>query len=558
MWGKLDRPSEGILHMRLCLPDQADKFEYAVRSRDLYAQQQNYQWVHTPGQPPYCKGVPPGEEFTKRKERLMGFDVVESLADMALAAVIRVFSHNDTVDSFRRYYPIRHVPNVAQRWREDEEFARQRLDGINPILIALAREIPENFPVTNDTIRGLVPDHYSLEQLLSEQRLFLLDYKILQGLQPTFGRFCVAPICLFWVDDTGRLMPLAIQLGQSPAEAKVIFTPKDHYWTWLLARTYVQSADGSYHEVVAHLTRTHLAMETFWVAAARTLPPQHPLHQLLEPHFTGTIEINNDARTKLIVPGGPIDESIAIGSEGSLTLIGLEYADWKFDVHEPMSQLRARGVDSPEIMPNYHYRDDSLLYFTAIEKYVHGILEFYYRSDEDILGDVELQAWMHELSSKEGGRVKGLPLKRGKVTTLEDLCAIVTQIIFSCSVEHAAVNNGQYAQFGWIPNTPGAMYLPPPQNHDERDEANFVYALPDAYAVGQQLTLVHLLSQKTLTPLGLYDATFFDAEMPVRMAIDRFRADLDDIGRHIQERNRHLEVPYKYLEPWVVGRSIAI
>ncbi len=354
-------------------------------------------------------------------------------------------------------------------------------------------------------------------------------------------------------------MPLAIQLGQTPAEAKTIFTPKDDRWTWLLARAFVQSADGTYHEVVAHLTRTHLAMETFWVAACRTLAPQHPLHVLLKPHFTGTVEINYEARNKLIAPGGPIDESIAVGAEGSLTLVGIEYDRWTFETGNPIKDLEKRGLLSDEVLPNYHYRDDVLKYYKVIREYTQDMLRVWYPSDKSVQEDPELQAWTRELVSKEGGRVKGLPVSStGRVSKFEQLHDIVAQVIFCCSAEHAAVNNGQYAQFGWIPNTPGAMYLPPPTDHEAREEANFVYALPDAYAVGQQLTLVHLLSERTLTPLGDFPEDFFQGVTPARLAVDRFRGRLDDIGREILARNRELEVPYEYLEPWVVGRSIAI
>ena len=69
---------------------------------------------------------------------------------------------------------------------------------------------------------------------------------------------------------------------------------------------------------------------------------------------------------------------------------------------------------------------------------------------------------------------------------------------------------------------------------------------------------MHLLSERTLTPLGQYPEDFFQGVVPARLAIDRFRGRLDDIGREIIERNRNLDVPYEYLEPWVVGRSIAI
>lgn len=320
----------------------------------------------------------------------------------------------------------------------------------------------------------------------------------------------------------------------------------------------MQSADGTYHEVVAHLTRTHLVMETFWVAANRTLPAQHPLYQLLQPHFTGTIQINHDARSTLLAPGGPIDESIAIGAEGALDLIGLAYQDWSFDGASPLQDFQARGVDSIDVLPRYHYRDDALLLHQAIDTYARDTLRTFYTSDHDVQTDVELQAWIRELCCADGGRVSGLPVHEGQVQTVSDLVRVVTQILFTVSVEHAAVNNGQYAQFGWIPNTPGALYLPPPTDHDERGEENFVYALPDAYAVGQQLTLVHLLSQRSLTPLGMYPEDFFHMVWPVRNALDRLRADLDDAGRHIQQRNQRLAVPYRYLEPWLVGRSIAI
>lgn len=544
--------------MRICLAGSANQFERAERERTLFNQRQAYRWLHPPGQPPHCEIVPQGEEFTQEKSRWMAFDVVESIADVAMGAMTRLFKANDTVASFKLYYPIRPIPDVAARWMEDEEFARQRLDGINPLLIELATRIPENFPVTEETAKGVIPPDTTLAGLLAERRLFLQDYEILQGLEPEFGRFCVAPICLFWLDGQGRLMPLAIQLGQSPAEAGVIFTPKDDRWTWLTARAFVQSADGTYHEIVAHLAHTHLAMEPFWVAACRTLPAQHPLYALLQPHFTGTIEINHAARTKLLAPGGPIDEAIAIGARGCLTLLGVAHERWTFAGANPVTDLQTRGLLGKDVLPHYHYRDDALLLYDAIGTFARDMLRVYYPDDATVQQDNELQAWATELTSPEGAQVKGLPFSDSRIPTFDQLAGLVAQLIFNCSVQHAAVNNGQYAQFGWIPNTPGALYIAPPKDHGPRNEASFVYALPGAYAVGQQLALVHLLSKRTQRPLGTYDEDFFSGVMPARDAIDRFRGHLEDIGRAIQERNKQLRVPYLYLQPWIVSRSIAI
>ena len=541
---------------RLCLPQFADSNNRALRERTLFAQRETYQWVHAPGQPPYCRGLPPGEAFGRMKQLRMRLDLVESAIDYGLARLRRLRGRNGRVARFRRYHTLDGLPPVAKRWFSDQEFARQRISGINPLLIRRADAIPENFPVTDEILHPVLPQGVTVKALLDQRRLFIQDYHEIAGLPLVMGRFQTAPIGLFWLDERRRLMPLAIQLGQSPEEAPVIFTPRDDRWLWLMARTHFQCADGTFHEVVAHLGRTHLFVETFWVATCRTLPAQHPLYALLRPHFLGTVAINYAARNTLIAPGGPIDESVAVGSEGALTLLARDYANWSFEQFDPVTQIEARGVADPDLLPGYYYRDDALALHRIIRSYVNDLLRLFYRSDEDVRGDMELQHWARELAAEHGGRVKGLPLHGGGLERFEDLHRIVSQLLFVCSVEHAAVNNGQYDQFGYIPNTPGAMYLPPPVDLGERSEANFVYALPPPYSVFQQLALVHLLSEETTTPLGSYPEDFFPDLPEAQAVVDRLRDDLDRAGHQIIARNRRLDVPYRYLEPAKVARSI--
>jgi len=500
--------------VQISLPQNASPQETFLRDRDLAAQRALYEWEYMPGLPPFCKGVPEPEKFTPRKRDRMLFDVGESLADAALSVMKWLTAKPGKVSDYRRFYPLRPMPAVADRWMENREFARQRLDGINPFLITRIDEIPQNFAVDEDTVRNVLPDGVTLAQLLSEGRLFTIDYATLQGAPIVLGRFQEAPIALFWTDDSKTLMPLAIQLGQSEASAPVVFTPADHWWTWLTARTFVQCAEGTYHEIIAHLTRTHLVMEPFWVAASRTLPPQHPVHMLLRPHFTGTININYEARNDLIVPNGPIDETIAVGTEGAYWLVNNAYSDWSFLDWNPYTEMGRRGVLDRELLPGYHYRDDALKMWDAIGAYSEQLLRLYYHSDEDVQRDTELQSWIAELVSQDGGKIKGLPIVNGKVATFDDLAAIIRQTIYLVSCEHAAVNNGQYDQFGFIPNTPGAMYLPAPTTKAASDEALFTYGLPPMKAVDEQIALVHLLAEPTLTPIGDYPREFFEPPLP--------------------------------------------
>ncbi len=46
--------------------------------------------------------------------------------------------------------------------------------------------------------------------------------------------------------------------------------------------------------------------------------------------------------------------------------------------------LKDRGVDDPEKLPGFHYRDDALRLWQAIKDYITKILSIYYHSDEDI------------------------------------------------------------------------------------------------------------------------------------------------------------------------------
>jgi arachidonate 15-lipoxygenase len=548
----------GYTPHRICLPQRADAHDRLIRSRELAMQRATFEWVHTPGLPPYCKGVPPSEHFIARQRDRMKWDVMQSVADAALSTVKWLRRNPGKVADYSLFYPLRQKPAVARRWMLDQEFARQRLDGINPFMITAIDRIPEHFPVTDDVVRGVMPDGLGLDRLLGEGRLFLVDYAALAGSPVSIGCFMEPAMALFWLDESDRLMPLAIQLGQSPATAPAIFTPADPWWVWLTARTFVQEADGNHHEIIDHLARTHLVMETFWVSAGRTLAPQHPLHELLAPHFTGTIAINDEARRSMLAPGGPIDVTMAVGSEGAFWLIAQEYANWSFGDWNPRVEMERRAVLDPQRLPGFHYRDDALRLFDVIGNYVRDLLGLFYVGDADVQDDSELQAWIAELVDDGGGRVRGLPLVDGQLRTFADLCDVVQLLMYLVSCEHAAVNNGQYDQFGFIPNTPGALFLPAPRDKTLINEAEFTYYLPMPDGVEEQLGMVSLLAEPTFLPLGAYGDTFFQDDPAARLVIDRFQAALSEIEVEIERRNADLTVPYTYLLPATVGRSIAI
>ena len=63
--------------------------------------------------------------------------------------------------------------------------------------------------------------------------------------------------------------------------------------------------------------------------------------------------------------------------------------DWDFPTN-----VNHRGVSG---IPNYHFRDDALVLWQAIEIFVADILNIFYDSDEEVQDDSEVKEWIKEI-----------------------------------------------------------------------------------------------------------------------------------------------------------------
>ena len=165
-------------------------------------------------------------------------------------------------------------------------------------------------------------------------------------------------------------------------------------------------------QICTHLAHTHFFVETFALAMHRCLMPSHPLHKMLKEHFRFIvsiiisfnitissrfiISIDTLGRQVLIAPDGSADLSLTIGhgSEGVKELLAKTYKrmDWKnFDYVE---RMKRRGMMD---LPGYHHRDDCLLLWDVIKKYVEKMVNAFYEDDYAVVDDWELQNWAKEV-----------------------------------------------------------------------------------------------------------------------------------------------------------------
>jgi hypothetical protein len=549
--------------MRFTLPQSDSGDVLRERRQQIEETRREYEWGHDiEGLPPYVKAMPLGKEihFNARNLPSMFVSLAQGWWDRHRAYIDRSLKELSLIEHYNAFYMPADTPSVASRWDQDAEFGRQRLAGVNPAFIRLCRKLPENLPVTDAQVADLLGPGDSLRSLADEHRLYMADYSILEGIPVREGRFMTSPIVLFQVDDADKLMPIAAQLSQKPGPDAPVYTPQDDRWLWTYVKMHCQSADAAYHETAAHLLQTHLVMETFEVSMRRNLGESHPLNELLTPHFQATLGINTAARETMLAAGGPIDVTMAAGVAGSVELMSRVWKDYDWEEANLRTELRGRGVEDVSALPDYHYRDDSRLLYGAIGEFVSGIVRHFYRSDEAVQQDDEIQAWLRELAEKGsagGGGVRGLP-NGGALHTRIELVKFLTQVIFTCSAQHASVNNGQYDLFGFVPNVPGHLLEAAPTSRDPMSEEQVARALPYKAASEEQIGFTEVLSAPTERPLGHYEASFFDGDERIHEHVARFQKRLEAVGEMIDARNARLTVPYTYLHPRGVAQSIEI
>lgn len=515
--------------------------------------------------------LPSEATFPSARLGVLAWDRLWSFFNSWLAYGMSWFIPLSSARGYRTSFRVLRGPKaIMSRWAEDIEFGRQRLAGVDPMHLRVARDpVPRALWEMAKRVLEYTRHDRPIADLHRKGRIFVLDYSRLwhpriQGAVNKKGVHLAAPTCLFWSDDTGNLVPLAIQLKPSHIEAKnPVFTPLDPHPDWMMARAHVQAAHTHVHEGTYHLLETHLVSGAVALGLYRQVHPDHPLRQLLDPHYEHTLAINRQALGDLLAVGGTIDTGLAAGVAGTLDAARLCFATWKFPERSLLKDLEARGVDDDDALPVYPYRDDAKRVRSAIKQYVEHMLELWYRKkDEFVAQDTELQAWLEEVADPDRGNVPGFP---AKLDTVEGLVELVTELIFRAGPQHAAVNNGQFDTYGWIPNSPGLVASPLPDTASPEEghftEQQFWEALPSRERTLAQTGMVWVLSTPTTRSLvhsGEAPA-FHPALLPkADQIIGGFRRQLHTISELIERRNATLDVPYIYLDPMNISRSTDI
>ncbi|KAM7010195.1 arachidonate 12-lipoxygenase, 12R-type-like [Tautogolabrus adspersus] len=534
------------------------------RQQELKQRKDEYCWdVYEEGIPHCMKAdnlesLPCEVRFSHSKASEFILTAATGLIELQLNGLARCEQNWTNIEDIERVFCCKRTAisdYVKEHWREDAFFGYQYLNGVNPILIRRCSVLPENFPVTDSMV--CLPG--SLEDEMKNGNIYLCDYKRLDGVETNTingkKQYLMAPLVLLHKTPDDKLMPVAIQLKQTPGEDNPIFLPTDSEYDWLMAKLFVRSADFSEHQLNVHLLRTHLLAEVFAVSLLRNVPMVHPLYKLLIPHTRYTLQINFVARLALISETGTFTMNAACGGEGMFTILKRSLSSMTYSSLCIPDDIPERGMES---VPNYYYRDDGLKLWEIIHRFVEGVLGCYYKRDADVQQDCELQKWISDIF-EHGFLSQPCPGIPKSFTTVAELVKFVTMVIFTGSGQHSSVNSGQYDYGGWMPNAPCSLQLPPPTTKGTTSEATMLQTLPDVNVTVQIMSTVWLLSKKAtdFVHLGDYPDNEFTEDIPCKLIKD-FQGELKCFSAEIKARNKCLEVPYTYMDPGEIENSVAI
>ncbi|CAN0080276.1 unnamed protein product [Rangifer tarandus platyrhynchus] len=504
--------------------------------------------------------LPANMRFHEEKRLDFEWTLKAGALEMVLKRVYTLLSSWTSLEDFDLIFWGQKSPlaeKVHQRWRDDELFGYQFLNGANPMLLRRCTSLPSRLVLPS----GMEELRAQLEKELQNGSLFEADFILLDGIPANVIRgekqYLAAPLVMLKMDPSGKLLPMVIQIQppSSISPTPPLFLPSDPPLAWLLAKTWVRNSDFQLHQLQYHLLNTHLLAEVIAVATMRCLPGLHPIFKLLMPHIRYTMEINTRARTQLISDGGIFDKAVSTGGGGHVHLLRRALAQLTYRSLCPLDDLADRRLLGT---PGALYARDALRLWEITARYVEGIVHLFYRGDDVVKGDPELQAWCREITEVglRQAQERGFPVS---FQSQNQLCHFLTMCVFTCTAQHGAINQGQLDWYAWVPNAPCTMRMPPPTTKEDVTMATMMGSLPDVRQACLQMAITWHLGrrQPDMVPLGHHKEKYF-SDPKAKSVLNQFQTDLENLEREITARNEQLDLPYEYLKPSHIENSITI
>jgi arachidonate 15-lipoxygenase len=494
----------------------------------------------------FVKDLPLRERFTPRYIA-KAVEIEVALKVNRAAASLEDWLRPGTA-RYEAMFPTLAAPLARASWMPDWCFGWQRVAGPVPQLLCRIDTLPACLPVADTDVA----------RALASGRMYAVDYSCFDGVPGgvTDGhqKYLWAPVALFCADPAtpGGMRPVAIQTAGQRGGRDTLVTPADGI-RWQAARTAVQVADENQQGIIAHIGWCHFIVQRFILAGHRQLSADHPLLVLLAPHFEYTLSVNQVAHESVIGPGGSQDRLLAPPIDRQIAVLNAALDQVDLASLDPTIEFARRGVADREALPAYPFRDDGLPAWEALQAFVGAYVRLYYTSDADVVADTELAAFLREVGAPDGGRLPNL-IAGVSLATVDDVAQLIARILFRATTFHASINDASYDWVSFAPNMPTAGFAPLPGPNGT--QAEWEAMLPPMALAWETISATYNVAELKVSRLGEYGDGYF-ADPRVAPILARYQAALSAIEQGITERNARRPLPYTFLLPSRVTRSIS-
>jgi arachidonate 15-lipoxygenase len=453
-------------------------------------------------------------------------------------------------------------PKLRTDLWNDKYMAHQCVAGANPVMVEgvnANNPLPKQFKLAQ---AKLSISHEELSEALINDRLYMVNLDMLKTLQGDLGtvdghkKYATTPIALYYLQDDGDLRPLAIQLDATAdtSDDNPIITPAEGN-KWKLARTCFMAADGAVHDLWTHAVQIHYVMEAIILVTYGQLSQKHPLLALIDPHLQHTLNLNSQPLYERgkngKVPG--YGEMFPPNNDTLVKFMGEGMRQFKFRERALPNDLKRRHVENDQL--NYPYRDEGLPMWNAIQKFTREYVDVYYKTDQYVLEDKELQAWAKALGGERANGACGLEDFPTEFTTKQEVAEIFGQIIFTATAHHSSVHFPQYPYSQFVPNMPNAIYQSPTELlKKELDQAQLMQLFPPFKKAFYQSFIYYAVNFK-VSRIGAYPIKMF---CPAAVSvIEQYQQSLKQVSKEHREKYRSADKKYPYMDPKNIPNSVS-
>ncbi|CAH8472208.1 unnamed protein product [Heterobilharzia americana] len=474
----------------------------------------------------------------------------------------------DALGNFYKKYNITEPVSLQFWMMNDICFGAQRIRGCNPFTIQVCRTLPKSFQLAANWLKPQL-EGWTLRQMVAANRLYMLDYHILEGLSCKRGRELCAPLAVFFYTEKRQLKPIAIQVDRNSNDTSSIILPTDPTSVWLQAKLWVNLADACHHMIVGRLL-THLILESIYVSLRRNMSQSHPIYHLVAPHFRSILPVTRKLK-EWTFENGWISRNIQLSRKGIKQLL---------DEH-----LRngSRGVYDPNGLGNYPYREDALLIYHTLEQFVSSYVRLFYpEGTEQIIRDNELQSWRHEIAIP-GSTVKLRSNSRvghyssdnvmeevfGLATVDEVVKFLMGILYLDIIIAGSALRLPMFDEYGFPAQYPLSLFGQPPIDRNTFCDSplsgpqgsvfsfssvqgldHVLASLPNRQMTVETVLYTRLASRVQQSVLGQFESDFIFKKKAV-ILLEQFRNQLADMAKQIDMNNnaRDMHHQYRALDP---------